>query len=665
MAIGMRRRAILWQRFWHLGPIVLLLVSTFAAIWGPAAAQDSGGVDTVTGNIVVTNPFTLSSFSDTYMMLVDMTAYIKRDRSLAPPIESQIIAPVVGNAATGATFALHLPRTPQGTINDVGHGQGDGKGVQIYSVEFTVNFVGDAFVGPQEGGGWGTADSSLEVTVGDNDVVGGSVVVWAPDDKQLFSTGLGSDGVFLTADDPVGPIPAGWTVVDLNKATFRQLRAPETEVKIIEGDDGFTDYGGKSFTAAFDALLAELRLRYPFTALKGIDWNALAATYRPRVQQAEAANDVLAFNLAMNDFALEFHDGHVAAIPNQKIAATVGGRLGMRLAETDDGKVLVISVTKGLPAALAGIKLGAVVSTWDGQPVTAAVAKEPLLFGVSTEHAKRLQQYEFLTRGALGDTVNVEYQNPGGTKQIAEMTFSRDIDGRDMAANKALNAAEVNAGELPINAKQLDTGIGYIQISSFAADPVLMTTAWKSALDNFKAIGAPALILDLRDNSGGWGGTPTILAGSFYDHPFELDRSELINVNGETVEVGADEVEPSPTQWDKPVAVLVDADCVSACEIFAAATAENPHHLIVGYTPTGGVEAGVYVWNLPGGIYFQASIERLVRNGKVFIEGTGVAPNVTVLATAEHLLNPGDEVLQAAEDALGSVKPGVTATPTP
>jgi C-terminal processing protease CtpA/Prc len=563
------------------------------------------------------------------------------------------VAPIAGDPATGASFALNLPADPRGTINDLDQGQGDGSGVQIYSLEYAANLVGDRFIGPQEGGGWGEAMTSLEVTVGDGDVVGGSVIVWAPDDQQLFPTGLGPDGVFLTDDDPVGPIPAGWTAVDLNESTFRQIRTTEAGVPIIEGDDGFTDYGDRSFTEAFDLLLDELRLRYPFTELKGIDWDALEAEYRPRVEQAEAGNDVAAFNQAIYDLTHEFNDGHVgASMPEQVAAEALSGRLGMRLAETEDGEVIVISVTEGLPADQAGIELGAVVSTWNGQPTTEAVGEEPLLFGASTEHAKRLQQYEFLTRGTLGDRVEVTFRNPGSEDQTAELTYSDDIDGRDVAANTAISLDGLDDDQPPVDAHLLDSGIGYIRVSTFNADPVTMTTAWNQALNNFAKLGAPALILDLRDNGGGIGETATILAGSFYDETFELDRLEFINAEGESVDVGADDVVPSPTQWDAPVAVLVDADCASACEIFAAAMAENPDHLIVGYTPSAGVEAGIYAWNLPGDIYFQASIERLVRDGEVFIEGQGVAPNVMVPATAENLLNPEDEVLLSAEDAL-------------
>jgi hypothetical protein len=199
-----------------------------------ATAQESPGVTTVTGTVTINNPYIVRDTGEPHMLLLDMTAFAKRDREIQAPLRSQVIAPLEGDLAEGADFALHLPITPQGTINDVDHGQGDGTGVQIYSVEFWANSFDDPFVGPLEGGGWGTALTSLVVTPGDSEVIGGAVVVWAPDERQRFSTDFGPDGRFLTEDDPVGPIPAGWTVVDLNQSPFQQIRTPEVEVTIAE-----------------------------------------------------------------------------------------------------------------------------------------------------------------------------------------------------------------------------------------------------------------------------------------------------------------------------------------------------------------------------------------------------------------------------------------------
>lgn len=170
---------------------LLLLVGSFLppTLRTPAAAQNDGGVTALTGSLTITNPLILGNFSQPYVLLADLTPYVRRDRELSLPPGSQVIAPFDGDLADGASFRINLPIAPRGTINDVDGGEGDGDGVQLYSVEFAANAFGEPFAGALEVQGWGEALSSLVVTVGAAEVVGGQVVVWAPDDEQLFQPG--------------------------------------------------------------------------------------------------------------------------------------------------------------------------------------------------------------------------------------------------------------------------------------------------------------------------------------------------------------------------------------------------------------------------------------------------------------------------------------------
>src|SRR5262249_50569339 len=116
------------------------------------------------------------------------------------------------------------------------------------------------------------------------------------------------------------------------------------------------------------------------------------------------------------------------------------------------------------------------------------------------------------------------------------------------------------------------------------------------------------------------------------------------------------EVAPAPVQWEGPVAVLIGPACYSACEIFSAAMAHDPKHLIVGRYPTAGVEASVEPWKLPDGLYFQAPTGRLLTpDDQIFLEGVGVIPNIKVPITLESLLTTEDQELPAAEKALESI----------
>ena len=637
---------------------VLLLISGVAGSIRPVAAQNepsSDGVRHLTGQVSLENPNQLATTSEAYMLLLDMTAFVERDRELPPPPASEIIAPLVGDLAKGADFDIPLPIEPLGNLNDVGNADGDGTGVQIYSIEYTSNIVGDPFIGPYEGGGWGTAESSLATRPVDLEVTGGTIAVWAPDDQQVFSTDFGDDGKLFTKDDPTGPIEPGWTVVDLNSSPFGLARDPEASIEIITGDDGFSDFSDQGFVDSFDSLLEELRPSYAFTDIKNIDFDALVAKYRPVIEQAETDNDFDAYQDAIYEFALEFHDGHTSSAPGQTfVSDRIGGRLGMRIEQTDDGDNIVIGVADGLAAAKAGIQPGAVVTGWNGGSVEDAVAAEEIIISQSNPTGLLAQQYQFLTRGPVGDTVSVTFQNPDASEpQTVDLTFGDDVDGADVALNTRVDSPVDDLDALPISTRLLPSGVGYVRVNTFLADPVQFTTSWNYAIQNLAANGATGFVIDVRGNGGGYGNLATYAAGTFTKDDFVLDEAFYPDGEGNHVPYGDETVLPLDLGVsDLPVAVLTDLSCASACEIFSAAVANDPDHLIVSLTSTAGIEAGIYSWALSGGLPFQASYVRLQNpDGSVFLEGYGVTPNVRIPSEPDTLIVGDDDVALTYADA--------------
>lgn len=655
MAIGYRRSGRSGRRIVITLFVFALILSGLASSLQPTAAQESEaeGVEILTGSYVVENPLQLSTTSEPYMLLLDMTAFIKRDLTYHAPVESQVIAPLLGDLAEGAEFRLSLPVQPQGEYNVIG--QSEGEGVQVFSLEFSANRVGDPFLGRLEGGGWGTAQSSLEVSDGYWEVIGGRVIVWSPDDEREFSTGFGEDGLFLTEDDPVEPIEAGWTVIDLNDEPFERIRDTEVQIEILPGNDQYTDLSDLGMVESFDALIEELRVIYAFTDYRDIDFDALVEEYRPRIEEAEANDDFEAYQRAIYEFSLEFNDGHVSTVPPEGfITEHIGGRLGMRVKETDDGDFIVVGVAEGLPADQAGIEPGALILEWDGGSVEDAIAAEPLIISESSPTRRRMQAFEFLTRGPLGETVEVTFQNPGGEEETVELTYSEDVDGADVALNTRLGNQVDDADSLPISAELLPSGVGYIRVNSFLVDPVMFTTSWDYAVENLLALEAQGFIIDVRDNGGGYGDLALYMASTFYDEEFELSTTYWPDGEGGFVPSYVDRIIPNGFNLtDFPVAVLTDIDCASACEIFTGAMAVDPENLIVSFTPTAGVEAGVYLWTLAGDLPFQASFIRLEMDGEVYLEGVGVPPNVRIPSTPENLILTDEDVeLTHAEEAV-------------
>ncbi len=640
--------------------------ATQAATATPSPSADNG-VTQIHGTIRVTNRFQLSDTGEPIVALLDLTAFIKRDRNLTLPYADQTAAGIYTDPGSGTLdlragghYTIPLPIEPRGTINNVAHGKG-GAGVMTFSVDFFTNELGDSFFGPYEFTGWSNGNDGLEFEQGTGEVNQGEFLVWSPDDNELFPTGFGPDGKLFTDDDPVGPIKRGWTVIKVfadKTKLFQQLRSSHTEVPILEGNYANNDLSNLSYTGAFDELVKQLRIRYVFTDFKQLDWDKIVKDIRPLVQKADKDGSTDEFSAAIVKFTAEFHDGHVGtdALTSRYFSQQAAGGLGLVLGELDGGTVIAREVVPKLPAAKAGMKAGATIIQWNGQPIANAVAKTPLLFVTeSSPIPTLLQQLVWIERSRTDTNVTLQFQNPGDSApQTAKLTSVKEnVSLQDSPLVKSQNLID-----MPLTYKLLQQGdkyYGYIQVTTFETNSVYLTRAWENALNAFKRLGAPiGLIVDMRENGGGSGTLATYFAGSFSTSPFEQFEVFQADKTGTFISQGKQMVLPAPVQWTDPVAVLVGPDCASACEIFSGAVAHDPNHLIVGYYPSAGIEASVEAWTLPEAVYFQAPTGRLVdpTTQKPYLEGVGVQPNVKVPVTAANLLSTADPQIAAAEQAL-------------
>jgi len=642
------------SRAW-LGAVAVALAVSTLLIPGARATQaqdDSSGVATISGKFTVSNPFVLEDYAEPYIALIDLTAFVKRDKDMPLPYPDQTIGSVNGDPTKGASYVISLPIQPRGQLNDVSNGKGTGKGVMVFAVDFDTNSVGDPFLGPYEWRGWPGGLDSLQFDPGTQEVVKGMMAIFAPDANEQFPTDWGADGKLFTADDPVGPIAKGWTVIDLDKKPFAQVRTTQADVPLLEGLSANNDLSSLSYTGAFDALVKDLKVRYPFTDFKKIDWDGIVKDIRPMVEKAEKDKDALAFNIAMLNFATRFKDGHLSVdSPPDYFAQQTEGGLGMVLGQADDGTVIARIVLPKLPAEGAGIKAGATILEWNGKPIEQALADTKLLFvSQSSDIGIRIQQLRYIMRVPVGTKFTIKFQNPGeSAATTADLTSVKERQSASLSSLYAGTSFE----DTPIQFKTLDSGIGYIKVNTFSGDTILNVRMWEYALSILSQEGVPALIIDARQNPGGRGDIARYFAGSFYTQEFELSETFEADKTGKFLIVGKDTVDPAPTQWTKPVAVLVGPACASACEIFAASMAHDSNHLIVGRYPTAGIEAGVEPWTLPDGLYFQSPVFRIqYPNGDVFLEGTGVQPTVKVPVTVQSLLSTDDQDIPAAEKAL-------------
>jgi hypothetical protein len=307
----------------------------------------------IIGQITYTNEFVLETYYVEHAVgLLDMTGFVLRDREWELPVESQVLGYMdLDMDNNRATFRLALPAVPEGEFNDVDQDGRRDRGLQIFVVGYNPNLTGDVFsVGDDRSLGWPGYLASVTTDSNNQDeVTGGMMVIWAPDGSQEFPSGFGDDGLLFTEDDPVMPVPAGYSIIDLDTDPFSVIRDQIVEMTLYEPEDlAIKDYSEMTYTQAFETMFEVFRKEYAFNGIEGKqpDWDTVYGALSPRVQAAEEAQDPYAYFLALRDLMLEFEDGHVslnggqlAGIYNEE---NILGGWGFAVRELDDGRVIVV-----------------------------------------------------------------------------------------------------------------------------------------------------------------------------------------------------------------------------------------------------------------------------------------------------------------------------------
>jgi C-terminal processing protease CtpA/Prc len=607
----------------------------------------------ITGDIPYTSPFFLNSTSEPFIMLEDEAGFVKRDKEFRFSLQSQTIGPVILDKDKKLTYFLALPEVPQATQLDVDNNGKTDPGVQIFQVAYWSNTWGGPFLEDRDGKGWSTAYTSAITDPEKHDeIVGGILVVWAPDDKQGFPTGFGPDGKLFTADDPTAPILAGYSLVDLNKEPFRIYKESHPQITLNEGAGAVKDYSSTSYSEAFDALFKKASVEYPFTKEKGINWDALYQQSKPNFDKASTAEE---FYTALREFINQIPDGHVGVTLDRNVFyANYGGGFGLVLTLLSDQSIVVSDVLTGKPGDTAGIQRGAQILTWDGMPVMDAVKKVVPGFGpYSADHTRLLAQVTFLTHVPPDTKVDVKFKNPGGQEKTVTMRAVAEYD----SLFKTIPSFNQDSLELPITAKTLSSGIGYIRVNTLNDDYNMMARLWDRYMNDLVDNNVPALIIDLRANSGGSSGLAMDFTGYFFDKEIKLYDTYYYNsISGQFEASGYPTfIKPAPLYYKGPIAVLVSSDCVSACEGFAYALQQNQRSIVVGNYPSSGAygEVGLGQYKLPDNLSMQFPTGRSVTpDGQVVIEGKGVVPDITVPVTLDSVLGTTDTLLESAIQAL-------------
>jgi C-terminal processing protease CtpA/Prc len=632
------------------------------------------------GTYSVTNDFVLTRYYvENAVALVDMHGFVIRDEEWELPVESQVLGFMTFDAESlSGTYEINLPALPRGEFNDVDNDDVADAGVQIYAAAYSPNLYGGPFSeGDDRSRGWPSYLASIQTDRENKDeVIGGKLVVWAADAEQGFPSGFGADGLLFTADDPVMPLPAGYSVIDLDQEPFAVIRDTEADLTLFEPQDiAIKDFSSMSYTEAFDAMFETVRKEYAFTDIEGKapDWDTLYEELRPRVEQAEQNKSANDFYLALRDFTWAFQDGHVGLdggqYANEDFSKATSGGFGFAIRELDNGRVIAMFIVEGGPAQAMGMQVGAEIFDFNGLAISEAIERAQSYALQSSDFAIHYQKARYLVAAPVGTDAKITFANPGEAVQTVTLTA--------VGERQSFNRTSVNFGVdrtsfNPVDARFITEGnalIGYIRINTNSDDLALIIRLFERALQRFEENEVAGIVIDMRYNTGG---APLGLAGFLTDQEIDMGQLEYFSEKtGKFEPEGLPQrVLPNQNQYrfDK-MTLLVGQACFSACEIEAYGFSQVPGMIVVGQTPTAGVEAetarGSFI--LPENFSLTVPTGRFVLpDGSIFLEGQGVPPTLRVPVNEVTAITTEDVVLQVAVKAvLEPAGAGVTPSALP
>lgn len=283
----------------------------------------------------------------------------------------------------------------------------------------------------------------------------------------------------------------------------------------------------------------------------------------------------------------------------------IGAEVGIR-----SGKLTIIAPLDESPAKKVGLLAGDVIvkigdEESDGMDLNTAVSK---------------------IRGPAGSKVN--------------LTIERNEQKKEFEITRAKVTVRSVKSEIK------DGNIGYVSISRFDDNT---TSELRTVLDDFIAKGIKKVILDLRDNPGGYLNESVTVASEFIEKGIIV--AEKKDVDGKKIDEYKATGGGKMTGKDIKIVVLVNGGSASASEIVAGAIKDHERGTIIG-EKTFGKGSVQEIKDLGGGAKIRITVAHwYTPNGKN-ITKEGVVPDIEAKLTEDDINADRDPQLDKALEYL-------------
>jgi carboxyl-terminal processing protease len=255
--------------------------------------------------------------------------------------------------------------------------------------------------------------------------------------------------------------------------------------------------------------------------------------------------------------------------------------------DVQSGFPIIVSPIEGSPAEKAGVLPGDVIVRIDGQS----------------------------SEGLTVDEVVNRIKGPKGTQVRLQLRHSGEETPVDVTITRASVTVPI------VTWRMLPGNVAHVRLSQFAenADKEL-----RKALDDARAQGARALIMDVRDNPGGLVDQAVGVTSMFVPKgkPVLLEAKR----DGSTEAYRSEENNPI---LDLPMVVLINSGSASAAEIFTGALQDYSRATVIG-VPTAGTGTVLSTLRLDDGSAVLLGTAQWQTPKGRYLRREGVSPDITV-----------------------------------
>ncbi len=392
----------------------------------------------------------------------------------------------------------------------------------------------------------------------------------------------------------------------------------------------------------FEALAEAIDQYYSFFDYKNIDWLQITTEYRQKIERAKTSTE---FYRILYQFVRELQDAHSRLCSYDNIPK-LGPYTPPVVTRLIEGQLTVTNVLPNSEAYDNGLRPGVIITGIDGKDVPEKIEQiRPFIKMVSSERSFREEAYRRILCGPKGSDVTVRFFMLDGQTKIVRL--ERTVSYKKMAPKP----------DFPVTKQEYiwdgihPSGCGYIRIVSFGGKQQ-GAEEFDKALERLK--NTSGLILDVRDNPGGFGAGQEQIIGRF------ITESTNVNIvykkNGPGHNDFAERhtyYEPKGTwQYTKPVILLMDSFTGSASDLFVCSLASTGRVVTMGTSTHGNLSGtSVYV-HLPCDLVVRVSAGYICDAAGNIIERNGNVPMIHAALTIADIRNGTDSVIDRAAEQL-------------